>query len=564
MSRSAPYDNPYASLPTTADAPAPSSSSSSSSSTPMTYPPTSTSQLQSSSSGSAGASAAFAGAGTRPQYYGASPSPPSTSQGHQHRPFGSFSSVATLKNEENQTESPKPWPGKLPHVADTTSTSTSTSTAAAAAAATYDKTYDYPYAVYDPAHKQQRTDSEAFIPYDPEAAPHPLARPHPSRNGYILDKEHDPNRWSYDAVTRPEGIRILSPAWFKYQWAVQSSRKRVGRTMYIVCGLVLLAVWLTVTMLFGRNLETNELMNSSLYNNGTGGAPDQIGNLFLVGQLNTFDSASRNLNLDWTAIQVSVPLKNGDILASQIDLDRREDTVPLAMFRDVLAVPDMGTNITDYQPYRIQNPHVKPVGFLGLTQFDQINTNIGMGQKSTNFWLQPEFGYPFDVFQGKITWVAANNETITRTGRPGTDVHAISGAILTDSLLNMKVQYKVVPTCLFDDAPGCELIIQFWVTRTGLVKFCVFVVFGINWFVTIALFLLTGESLLLNRHNILESTDIFAVCFSGVPGYGCALDMLGILPNMIIITLCTVFFAISRLRLRYRHAAAAAAAAKDQ
>ncbi|KAG8842361.1 hypothetical protein FRB91_004230 [Serendipita sp. 411] len=330
-------------------------------------------------------------------------------------------------------------------------------------------------------------------------------------------------------------------------------------------------------MLFGRNLETNELMNSSLYNNGTGGAPDQIGTLFLVGQLNTFDSASRNLNLDWTAIQVSIPLKNGDILASQIDLDRREDTVPLAMFRDVLAVPDLGTNITDYQPYRIQNPHVKPVGFLGLTQFDQINTNIGMGQKSTNFWLQPEFGYPFDVFQGKITWVAANNETITRTGRPGTDVHAISGAILTDSLLNMKVQYKVVPTCLFDDAPGCELIIQFWVTRTGLVKFCVFVVFGINWFVTIALFLLTGESLLLNRHNILESTDIFAVCFSalfalpsvrsllpGVPGYGCALDMLGILPNMIIITLCTVFFAISRLRLRYRHAAAAAAAAKDQ
>ncbi|KAG8822235.1 hypothetical protein FRC19_006355 [Serendipita sp. 401] len=536
MSRSAPYDNPYASLPTT-DAPAPSTSfSSSSSSTSMTYPPTSTSQLQSSSSSGAGTTpaatttttntsgagttnAAFAGAGTRPQYYGASPSPPSTSQGHHHRPFGSFSSVATLKNEENQTESPKPWPSKLPHVADTTTTSTtstSNTTAAAAAATTYDKTYDYPYAVYDPAHnKQQRTDSDAFIPYDPEAAPHPLARPHPSRNGYVLDKEHDPNRWSYDAVSRPEGVRILSPAWFKYQWAVQISRKRVGRTMYIVCGLVLLAVWLTVTMLFGRNLETNELMNSSLYNNGTGGAPDQIGTLFLVGQLNTFDSASRNLNLDWTAIQVSIPLKNGDILASQIDLDRREDTVPLAMFRDVLAVPDMGTNITEYQPYRIQNPHVKPVGFLGLTQFDQINTNIGMGQKSTNFWLQPEFGYPFDVFQGKITWVAANNETITRTGRPGTDVHAISGAILTDSLLNMKVQYKVVPTCLFDDAPGCELIIQFWVTRTGLVKFCVFVVFGINWFVTIALFLLTGESLLLNRHNILESTDIFAVCFSG-------------------------------------------------
>ncbi|KAG8844872.1 hypothetical protein FRB91_002250, partial [Serendipita sp. 411] len=189
----------------------------------------------------------------------------------------------------------------------------------------------------------------------------------------------------------------------------------------------------------------------------------------------------------------------------------------------------------------------------------------------------PEFGYPFDVYQGKITWVAANNQTITATGRPGVDVQAISGAILTDSLLNMRVRSQAFASCLYDNEPGCELVIQIWVTRTGLVKFCVFVVFVIHWFVTIALFLLTGESLLLNRHNILESTDIFAVCFSalfalpsvrsllpGVPGYGCVLDMLGILPNMIIITLCTVFFAISRLRHRYRHAAAEAAAAKDE
>ncbi|KAG8752306.1 hypothetical protein FRC14_007165 [Serendipita sp. 396] len=574
MSRSAPYDNPYASLPTTDAPPAPSSSSSSS--TPLTYPPALGSQLQLSgtntntntntagASASAGGAAAFAGAGTRPQFYYTSPpssasatTPGYSGQGH-HRPIGSVSSVATLKNE---TDSPKPWPGTLPH---------------------YDKTYDYPYA-YDPtAALHRRVDSDAtYTPYDPEqaaAASHPLARPHPSRNGYVLDREHDPNRWSYDTVSRPEGVRMFSPAWFKYHWAVQSSRKRLGRLLYIVCGLFLLAVWLTVTMLFGRNLETNEASNSAFYvRNGSGGAPDRIGNLFLVGQLNTFDSGSRNLNLDWTAIQVSQPIDTSDILKTQIDIDRREDTVPLAMFRDVLAVPDLDTNITDYQPYRVQNPHVKPTGFLGLTQFDQINTNIGMGQKSTNFWSQPEFGYPFDVFQGKITWVAADNDTITATGRPGTDVHAISGAVITDSLLNMKVRYTVMPTCLFDDAPGCELIVQFWVTRTGLVKFCVFVVFGINWFVTIALFSLTGESLLLNRHNILESTDIFAVCFSalfalpsvrsllpGVPGYGCALDLLGILPNMIIITLCTVFFAISRLRLRYRHRAAAKAAAKDQ
>ncbi|KAG8819933.1 hypothetical protein FRC19_009377 [Serendipita sp. 401] len=464
MSRNAPYayENPYASVPTT-DAP-----SSSSSSAPMTYPPALASQLQLSGAdtpAAAGttttttttnASAAFAGAGTRPQFYYASPpstATPSytTSQtgGQGHRPYGSVSSVslhhqqgsisnsnsgsyqhqhkgsisgATLKNAE--TESPKPWPATLPHVATTS----------------YDKTYDYPYAYDSATHK--RVDSDAFNPYDNPALSHahtrPLPRPH--QPGYtMMNRDNDPNRWSYDTVDRPEGVRMFSPAWFKYHWAVQSSRKRLGRLLYIACGLILLAGWLTVTMLFGRNLETNEASNSRFSAHVENGLlpppPDRIGTLFLVGQLNSFDPFSRNLNLDWTAIQVSQPIDTSDILKTQIDIDRREDTVPLAMFRDVLAVPDLETNITDYQPYRVQNPHVKPVGFLGLTQFDQINTNIGMGQRSTNFWSQPEFGYPFDVFQGKITWVAANNDTITATGRPGTDVQAISGAILTDSLL---------------------------------------------------------------------------------------------------------------------------------
>jgi hypothetical protein len=33
--------------------------------------------------------------------------------------------------------------------------------------------------------------------------------------------------------------------------------------------------------------------------------------------------------------------------------------------------------------------------------------------------------------------------------------------------------------------------------------------------VTIAIFLVTGEALLLNRKDILEGTDILAVCFTG-------------------------------------------------
>ncbi|KAG8805639.1 hypothetical protein FRC19_007742 [Serendipita sp. 401] len=91
MSGNPPYDNPYASLPTT-DAP----SSSSSSTIPMTYPPSFAPQLQSSNSSGQG-----------------------QGQGY-HGPIGSISanSMMTLKNDDTDESHPKRWSGIPPHVAD--------------------------------------------------------------------------------------------------------------------------------------------------------------------------------------------------------------------------------------------------------------------------------------------------------------------------------------------------------------------------------------------------------------------------------------------------------------
>ncbi|KAG9032011.1 hypothetical protein FS842_004183 [Serendipita sp. 407] len=480
MSGNPPYDNPYASLPTT-DAP----SSSSSSTIPMTYPPSFAPQLQSSNSSGQG-----------------------QGQGY-HGPIGSISanSMMTLKNDDTDESHPKRWSGIPPHVADDDSKRNNNN--------------NNDNDAYDPYH--ERADFELLSPNPNPNPSDPYADTSPPE--HVIGR-NDSKRLSYISIARPEGMKMFSPAWFKYHWAVQSSVKRLGRLFYIASGVFLLFLWIVTTLVFGNRLESNELSNMIISVNGSGALPhppDRIGTLFLVGQLNSFDPVTRNLNIDWTAIRVEKPsnqmdLLSGklDLLSMQIDIDRRNDTVPLAMFRDVLAVPDTDMNITDYQPFRLQNPFVKPVGFLGLNQYEQVNTDIGLGQRAQNVWRQPDFGYPFDMYQGKITWVAANNKTITATGRPGTDVQPISGAILTDSLLNMKVRAEVFASCLYLDQPGCELIIQIWVTRTGLVKFCVFVVFAIHWFVTIARFLLTGESLLLSRHNILESTDIFAVCFSAL------------------------------------------------
>ena len=50
----------------------------------------------------------------------------------------------------------------------------------------------------------------------------------------------------------------------------------------------------------------------------------------------------------------------------------------------------------------------------------------------------------------------------------------------TDGRRNLKVRSNITATCYIQTDPGCELIMELWVERTGLVKFCVFAVFLVN------------------------------------------------------------------------------------
>lgn len=384
------------------------------------------------------------------------------------------------------------------------------------------------------------------------------------------------------SVYRPPDLKRFSWAWWKYHMQVQLSGKRLPRLIYIVCGLFLLILWLGIAIGFAAGLFNDE-RNNRVINSGWSKPSrpfDRNGPLFfMAGQISAFDPSTRSLSVGWSAFVAQGPLPQlGEIWNNQVSVDTLGNQ-PIAIYRDTIARPDQelianGSN-SDPPPFRLVAPAIKPVGFLGISDVDHIDLDVGLGQKSPSIGLQPELGYPLDVFQGSITFVAANNATIERTGRLGSAVMPIYGALFTDSILNFKVRTSTNVTCLDPDAKGCEITITFWVERTNLVKFCVFVVFVINWIITIAIFLVTGEALLLNRQTILEGTDILAICFTalfalpsvrsllpGVPvQYGCFLDILGILPNVIIVTLCTAFFTNSRLRMRGRKAAEDAAKA---
>jgi hypothetical protein len=143
------------------------------------------------------------------------------------------------------------------------------------------------------------------------------------------------------------------------------------------------------------------------------------------------------LDIDWSALMLQGPLTSNDLsTAQQVSVEKYGNSA-IAMFRDTVARADTGLNATalGYTPFRIKDPNVQPTGFLGISDFDSINTNIGLGQSSKSIWDQPEFGYPFDVFKGTITFVACDNGTITQLNRPGAGVLRMTGIILTDDLL---------------------------------------------------------------------------------------------------------------------------------
>ncbi|KAG8781424.1 hypothetical protein FRC20_002108 [Serendipita sp. 405] len=85
----------------------------------------------------------------------------------------------------------------------------------------------------------------------------------------------------------------------------------------------------------------------------------------------------------------------------------------------------------------------------------------------------------------------------------------------------------------------------------------------VNWLSTFGIFVLTCEAAIMGRLHILTETDILGVCFTalfalpsvrvilpGAPDFGAIIDLIGIIPNIIIISICTTMMAISKVMMR--------------
>lgn len=72
---------------------------------------------------------------------------------------------------------------------------------------------------------------------------------------------------------------------------------------------------------------------------------------------------------------VQGPIVGGIANASQVSVEKFGND-PIAIFRDTVARADVerAANVTGYMPFRIKAPGLKPIGYLGISDFDQVNS----------------------------------------------------------------------------------------------------------------------------------------------------------------------------------------------
>jgi hypothetical protein len=128
-----------------------------------------------------------------------------------------------------------------------------------------------------------------------------------------------------------------------------------------------------------------------------------------------------------------------------------------------------------------------PDALIGLHSWDGFSTEIVFDQKeSDDPWRQPMFGYPWDQWEGSITFVANNFTRALAENRPGSYVVPIFGSRLVDSTreyyfsrilllfgcwfwdflcadlvptVNWRISAKSINTCQDANNIGCELVI---------------------------------------------------------------------------------------------------------
>ncbi|TRM55796.1 hypothetical protein BD626DRAFT_504870 [Schizophyllum amplum] len=370
------------------------------------------------------------------------------------------------------------------------------------------------------------------------------------------DGKAEPSRWFSKNASRVSIVcngvaRMLKP-------------KGRRRWLYGTVGIVIVVLWVGLILAFAREQQKSEEFNEEgdsrqfthAYAPGT--TPEFW---FFKGELRRLDTDGQTLAVQWSASQYNPGNDTyTPLLASSEDIP-----MGLNVYRDIYAVFD--SNVTDaiddgFERFMLDNATAFPVGNVGVRECDAFDTDIDLTEATGSVWSEPSRGYPFDKWAGSIVLVVNNiGASLQYYNRTNALAGSFDGIYLGGSLLNWKVTANSSSTCYNPpSSTNCELHVDFDIRRSGLVKFTVIAVVIVNWLSTIVIFLLTAETLYLGRSKIIDGTDMLSVLFAalfalpgvrsllpGAPSFGSTIDLVGVLPNVIIISLCTSCWAIAKL-----------------
>ncbi|TRM55797.1 hypothetical protein BD626DRAFT_636413 [Schizophyllum amplum] len=406
--------------------------------------------------------------------------------------------------------------------------------------------------------------------------------------GIELKERQDQPPYAYSAVssgmsaTNMDAAQSRRPSWrdvWKKRLRRMFSSRRSRRILYIGSGIVLMLAWIGLILAFARNQQLTEKKHLLGDSKAVGSIAGEI--WYLAGTLLHLDTNARTLAVQWSGKQFHLEDRENPLSSFEVSYNFPEG---LNIYRDVQAIVD--DDITqaqndDYYYFMLDNATALPIGNVGMREWDAFDTDIDLAEKSTSVWTQPIRGYPFDVWTGSLVIAATDVACSRNVNRSNACVLSFDGTALLGDLINWKVTANSTSTCRILDSAFCDLAcrIDFSITRPGLVKFTVIAVIIVNWLSTIVIFLLTGEALINGyKTEFLVGTDMLSVLFAalfalpgvrsllpGAPDFGSTIgtyftarfsvycsrrlpDLVGILPNVIIISLCTSCWAVAKLR----------------
>ncbi|PVG03781.1 hypothetical protein CPB86DRAFT_748230 [Serendipita vermifera] len=366
-------------------------------------------------------------------------------------------------------------------------------------------------------------------------------------------------------LRHPNPHRKYTKKWFGHAWDTAVEAGRWPRIIYLGFGLIVVGAWVGVMLWFAHQEVVFQRRNANQVNLRNQSIAQLSGQICAKGTLRKFDPDERSLRVSWSLLFIDVDSQGRQTLN---DLGTTNDTtVAVNIYRDVRAVPEdrpvpAGINVDPQSLLRIDNTTLPPIAVLGVHPWDSVDTTIDFTQAAPDdAWKQPLFAYPFDRWVGSIILAAADRESATAANLSNSFVFPLADAMLADSTLNWRISASIKNTCE-QDGVGCELHIEFTGRRPDLVVFAAIVAVIVNWASTIGIFLITCESVIMRRTYILREMDILGVCLTalfalpsvrailpGAPDFGAIIDLIGIIPNIIIISVCTAIVAASRLRM---------------